>query len=108
MIKQVAINTAANGDTQLVAGVPGMRIRVVNYVLVPTATVIAKFTDGPGGTALTGPMSVTTTGLYPGWAAAMGPGSFQGHFETSQGNDLTLNLGAGTQMSGYVNYTLEK
>lgn len=108
MIKSAVINASTNGDNQIVAGVTGMRIRVVNFVLIPNATVVCKFTDGGGGTALTGPMSITTAGLFPGFAPPIPPGNLQGHFETSQGNDLTLNLGAGTQVSGYVNYTLEK
>ena len=107
MIKQAAINASANGDNQLVAGVAGLRIRVVNFVLYPAAGVTAKLTDGPAGANLTGPMVRGTSGLYPGWAGLDMDG-WSGHFETSQGNDLTLNLNAGTQVGGYVNYVLVK
>jgi hypothetical protein len=105
-LTSAAINVGSSGDNTLVAGVAGKIIRVLNFVLMPAANVACKFTDGPGGIGLTGPMSIGTTGLYPGWVPQLPGGFTLGHFETSPGNALVLNLGSATQVCGYVNYIL--
>ncbi len=105
-LTSVAINVNSSGDNTLIAGAAGKIIRVLNFALFPATAVACKFTDGPGGAALTGPMNLGTTGLYPGWAPTMAGGFTIGHFETSAGNALVLNLGAGTQVCGYINYIL--
>lgn len=103
-----AIAASSNGDNQLVAGVAGRRIRVVGYVLSFSGAVNAKFTDGAGGTALTGLLYGLGTAPLPVVAPVVPPvvGSSQGWFATSQGNDLTLNLSGGVAVGGHVLYEL--
>lgn len=102
----VVINASTNGDNQIIAGKAGMVIDVLGYELIPQASVVAKFTDGGGGTALTGPMSLPTAGRN---VPVIPPSTFgkwqEPWFSTlTGGTDLTLNLGAGTQVSGFLVY----
>lgn len=103
-------NAAASGDYQVVAGVANKIIRVLNYVIIPSATVGVTWKDGNASpqtqTAISGNMKVTTQGLWPGWVNRGVAGWTEGHFDTSPGNDLTLTTDAGTQVSGYLNYVL--
>lgn len=101
-----AINASSSGDNQLIAGVTGRRIRVLGYVLSFSGTVNAKFTDGPAGTALTGLLYGAADVVVSAPAVPPVVGSSQGWFATSQGNDLTLNLSAGTAVGGHVLYEL--
>jgi len=103
-LTSAVVNVATSGDNVIVTGVAGKIIRVLNFVLQPSAMVACTWKDG--STALTGPMSVSTSGLYPGWVPPQAGGLTVGHFETTAGNSLVLNLGANTQVSGYVNYLL--
>jgi hypothetical protein len=96
-------NGAASGDLTVLAGVAGKAIRVLNYVLVSPSTVAVIWKDG--GTALTGAMTIPAQGLWPGYAS-FGAGQSAGHFDTSSGNNLVLNVGSAVQVSGYVNYIL--
>jgi hypothetical protein len=103
--KSAPVNVSGNGDNQLIAGVAGCIFQVVNLLLIPAATVTMKFTDGAGGTVLAGPLAVTTQGIWPGFAMFFGPGPVYPFFSTQAlGGDLTLNLSAGTQVGGWINY----
>jgi hypothetical protein len=96
------VNAATLGDNTIVAARPSWAIRVIGYVLVPDTAVTATFKSS-GGTALTGPMKLAP----PGLAMPLGPhapGGWQGQFESLTGEALVLNLGAATQVSGYVVY----
>lgn len=100
-IHQLPINVAAAGDNTIVPGVAGKVITVVAFLLtngVATAqTVTIK--DGTGGTALSGPMALSTTGdpiilppdLTVDWFQAL-----------VAGNPLVLNLSAATQVGGAI------
>ena len=99
------------GDVQIVQGStrPNDRIRVVNYVLVADSTIAIKFTKGTAGssTDLTGPMKVTGgQPLVSGYGPVRGSGGgYDGHFDCDKGQDLNINLGAGSiTVNGYVNY----
>jgi hypothetical protein len=103
---QAKIDFATSGDKQVVAGVASQRIRVVNFVLIAAAAVNATWKDGT--TALTGAMTMATgVPIQSGYSTVRGVGGgYDGHFDTSQGADLTLNLSGNVQVSGWVNYVL--
>jgi hypothetical protein len=101
-----AITAGASGDNQAVAGVAGKRIRVLGFVLSFSGTVNAKFTDGAGGTALTGLLYGAADAAITAPCVPPVVGSQPGWFATSQGNDLTLNLSAATAVGGFLLYDL--
>ena len=100
-IHQAPINVTAAGDNTIVAGVAGKVITVVALLLtngVATAqTVIFK----DGGTALSGPMALSTTGdpiILP-------PDLTVDWFQSLvAGNALVLNLANPTQVGGAIWY----
>ena len=102
------ISASSNGDNTIVAGVTGRRIRVLGYVLSFSGVVNAEWYDGPSsGTVNLSGLIYGSTGVVA--SAPVVPnvmGSSQGWFETSQGNDLTLNLSAGTAVGGHLLYEL--
>lgn len=102
-------NGASNVDLQVVAGVAGKVIRVLNFVLVAGGTVTAQFASGTAGaggqTNLTGamPLQAANGGLWPGFVGE----DFQGracHFETKMGEGLVLKSGGNVEIAGYINY----
>jgi hypothetical protein len=100
LVKFIAIDTATSGAQAIIAAVTGYRIKVLAGLLVPAGSMTVKFTDGSGGTELTGAMS-TIVGV-----PMLFPFCPLGHFQTSVGNALGLTLSAGTQVSGYLVYVL--
>jgi hypothetical protein len=62
-ITQVAISAAAGTPQDVVAATAGLKIYVVNIVLlVDTANTLVKFTEGTGPTDLTGTMELADNG----------------------------------------------
>lgn len=100
-IKFAAINVSTIGDNTIVAAVTNKKIIVLNYVIVLSAATTVRFEDGAGGTALTGQMEIEAkSGLAPGFME-------DGHFKTSTGTLLNLELSAGNNADGYIVYVLE-
>ncbi len=97
------ITAASNGDNTAVAGVTGYAIRVISFVLTFSAAVNAKFTDGAGGTALTGLLYGIGTGPQPIVCTAPS-GLARGQFQTTTGNALVLNLSGATAVGGFIVY----
>lgn len=98
-LKFAQINAAALGDNTLVAAVPGLKIKVVSYVMVAASAVTARLYSGAAGTPLSGAMSFAANG-----GVAM-PGEPSSHLlETAAGAALVLNLGAAVQVSGHIAY----
>lgn len=107
LLLPAAIDTAASGDTTIVRGVPGQKIKVVNYTLVAAAAVTARWLSGKATgqgqqTNLSGAMAFAANG---GAAPTSQPAAHL--FETAQGQDLVLNLGGAVQVSGHLMYFLE-
>jgi hypothetical protein len=94
-VKYAPINATTSGDTQIVAGVSGKRIRVIAYAVVASATVSIKFRSGTSD--ITGSMRVVEGG---GIAHAYDGGLFQ----TAVGQALNINLSANATVGGYVVY----
>ena len=60
LLQRIPINFVTTGDNTVVAAVAGKTIQVYGLFLVVTTTAVAlTFKDGTGGTALTGPMTVS-------------------------------------------------
>lgn len=90
----VVINTAA-GDTTLVAAqAAGVTVRVLGFMLAPSAAATVTFQSGTGGTAITGPMLISA----PIWIEA----SNFGVFETATATLLNLHQAGVIQLSGWL------
>ena len=97
-LKRVAISASTLGNNTIVAAVANKRIRVYQVLLVAAGSVVVKFQDGAGGTDLTGPLTLAANvGFSSGWVPV-------GHFETTDGNLLNLNLSAGIVTGGWLIY----
>lgn len=94
--KYALISSAASGDNSLVALVASKKIRVLSYVIVADAGVVAKFRSAT--TDITGAMALSANG---GVSAGFNP---YGHFETAAGVALNLNLGAAIGVRGHLTY----
>ena len=105
MILSAPINANANGDNQVVAGVAGKRIRCIGYVLMAGGTVNATWKSS-GGTLLSGAFPLVAQAGAAAPQGPVAPGGIQGWFESATGEDLTLNLSAGVQVSGHLVYQL--
>lgn len=92
------INVSASGDSTLIAAVTSKKIRVLSYSLVCDGAVAVKFTDGAGGTALTGAMSFAANG---GISTPYCP---VGHFQGSTTTPLEINLSAAVGVRGHLTY----
>lgn len=94
------VDTAASGDTAIVAAVTNKKIRVCNYALVAASAVSAKWRSNT--TDLTGAMPFAANG------GISCPGSSDSVWlETARGEALNLNLSGAVQTSGHVAYFLE-
>ena len=89
------INATSSGNTQVVGGVSGKRIRVIAFAVIASATVNIKFQSGTSD--ITGSMRVVEGG---GIAHAYDGGLFQ----TAVGQALNINLSANATVGGYVVY----
>lgn len=97
-LKRALIDNALSPDNTIVAAVPGAKIRVHNLVLIAAGTVIARFESGAGGDALTGQINLAlASGFAPGWDP-------DGHFETNEGEALSLELSTTVSVDGWVKY----
>lgn len=94
-----AIDTAAAGDTTLVASVAGAKIRVYGFGLVVGAAITVRFKSG-AATNLTGPLAFAANG---GVSTAFSP---VGLFETALGEGLVLNLSVAGSVGGWLVYGL--
>jgi hypothetical protein len=91
----ISFNTTGD-HTLVVAQGTGVKIRVVEFLLVSAGSVTAVFQSGAAGTPLTGVMS-----LIVGVPADAGPGPW-GLFETAANQLLNLSLGGNIQVSGQL------
>lgn len=92
-----ALNFPGAGDAQLVPGVGGQTVKLYRGIFTVDAPTILTFTDGPGGAV-----------LFAAMLTAGGSLSFQVSgvpwFNTSLGNDLTLNSSAPCNVYGGFGY----
>lgn len=98
----VAIQTNTSGDTQLVAAVPGHRIRVVSFVVTAATNENVKFRSGT--TDLTGCLYLATHGVCSSPSPVQTPAGVLYQFQTAAGEKLNINLAGTSDVGGYVVY----
>lgn len=96
---RTAINASLSGDNVIVAGVSGLRIVALQYVIVVAGAVTVSW-EASGGAVHGGPMAFAANG------GAAPPFNPLGHFATPRGEGLVLNLTAGVQVGGHLTYAL--
>lgn len=96
----VAIDTAASGDTTLVAAPTATQfIRVMSYVMTAAGSVVVKMYDG--------------TNEYVGPATMAAASTISDHgnrepaFDCQPGQPLKINLSAPIQVSGVLRYVVK-
>jgi hypothetical protein len=100
-IATAPINTAASGDTTIVAAQPGKRVFVFGYVLVASGAVTVQWKSGAN--ALTGAMALAANG---GLVVNGSPDTMM--LQTNPGEALILTLGGAVQASGHVMYGVQR
>jgi hypothetical protein len=99
-VKFAKIDTAASGDTALVAAVAGSKLTVIGFFLTSTSALSITFKSG--STALSGAMAVAALGTL---AVAGSPSAPL--FQAAAGSALNINLSGSTQVSGSIAYIEE-
>lgn len=89
---EVLIDTAAIGDTTLLAGATGFRYKVRQLFLVPLTAVSVTFKSGSN--KLTGAMGLAATSVFTLDYAD------EAWMTTNTGEALIINLGTAIQVSG--------
>jgi hypothetical protein len=106
-IASVAINTSTSGDNVIVAAVPKKIIRAIFFSLNAAAAVNVGWRDGAAGTFISGPTPMSgNNNFVVDWALPMPTGYTIGHFETTAGNALVLNLSGAVLVGGHLIYAL--
>lgn len=96
--KFAIISASGNGNNTVVAAVPAKKIRVLQWSLMSSGTVNAKWQSAAGGTDKTGLYYfVANTGVSVSFSPV-------GLLETVAGELLNLNLSAGVPVGGSLVY----
>lgn len=94
------ITASSSGATTVVSAVTGKTIRVLSVVLISNGTVNVKFQSHVTPTDLTGLLYlVANTGFSTSWADG-------GHFATTSGEALDINLSGNIAVGGWLTYIL--
>lgn len=96
-LKEVDINVAVSGDTVLLAGVSGQRIKVYRWYAQAAGVQVLTF-KGSGGAALRRPFT------FASGAILFQDYDTQPWFMTAAGEGLTLGLSANVQLFGCLYY----
>lgn len=96
--KYARIDTAASGDSTIIAAVVGKKITILRWYFQAASAVNAKFTDGAAGTALLPLQTLLASQTVSGSYCPVG------HFQGSTNTAFVLNLSGAVQVSGYVVY----
>jgi hypothetical protein len=95
-VRFLPISIADIGNTELIAGVAGFRVRVIGLVLTSDAVSSFKFSDGSD---LTGEFSLAANTPFV-W-----PTSVVAYLSTGAGNGLSVDLDAG-DIKGFLVYQM--
>lgn len=102
-MKYAVISASAAGDTTVIAGVAGKKIRVLDYIVTSNGGVDIQW-QSTDGTNLSGVMYM---GLH-GWLSAVGgyqtPAGMFGLFEVPADEGLVINLSAAVAVGGHLTY----
>ena len=100
------INTAASGDTTLVAAPPAGSYIAVDFVqIIPTNAVTIQFWSNPSasGTALTGPYPLSAQQVVTDENVFQNQ---HGIMESKVNQSFVLNLSSAVQCGGFVRYRI--
>lgn len=95
--KFAAIAASSSGDNTVVAAVTGKKIRVLGYRFSANGTVAAKWRSSTAG-------DISGLSYLVQYASAGASFSPVGHFETTAGEGLVLNLDGAVAVGGHVSY----
>ncbi len=95
---RAVIDTAVLGDNTIIAGTPGLKIRIVKLILVVNAAV--SITLKSASTSLTGAMAYAANG-------GLALDGDVNPLDLNTGDAFVMNLGGAVQVSGFVLYLLE-
>lgn len=94
--KFAVISESSSGSQEIVAAVANKRIRVLSYVIISNGTLNVKWQSGSND--ISGLLYlVSNTGASSGYHP-------KGHFQTSQGEALNLNLSGSVAIGGHISY----
>jgi hypothetical protein len=96
VLKTVPIEIAGAGDNEIIAAIPGKRMRVCSIVLVAALAVSARF---KGTANLSGGIALGANVVF---AAAAGPPAFL--LQTEAGSSFKINLSLGVAVNGWLVY----
>jgi hypothetical protein len=96
--KWAVISCSSSGDNEIVALVSAKKLRVLSFMVSPSAAVNAKWQSSTAGDK-TGLMYMSAAGN--GHACGFNPA---GWFETAAGESLQLNLSGAVAVGGVVQY----
>lgn len=98
-LQQAVINVNASGDSTILTGVPGKKIKVYRLKLIVAAATAILFKDGP--TVLDGPLSFSAN---EGMVLDFTGNDMPPWYSTSPGNSLVINCSNGVQVGGNFDY----
>lgn len=94
----ISFQPAANGNNQLVAANAAQSVKLYRALLTVDGPCALSFLDGPGGTPLTGPLT-----MYAGGSITLQPSGVP-WLQTSAGNALVLKSTAAVNIGGQIGY----
>lgn len=103
-IHRSAVNVTANGNNVVIPAQQGQAIKVLSAMLMGYGDVNATFTNGAGGTNLSGPLPLGIKGN--GFVLPPAPCG-QHWLETSPTTPLVLHLSAAVRVAGVIVYYVE-
>lgn len=98
-----SIDVAANGDNTLVEANSTFKIKVLSYLIVADAAVLARWKSG-AGTNLSGAMSLIANS---GVSSPVGSPAQGWLMETAINQGLVMNLSGAIGLRGHLTYFLE-
>lgn len=96
-VKYAYLDTASSGNQQIVAAVSSKKIRVLTYLLSVNAAVNLYFRSSTAG-------QISNTHYLAANGGATGAYTPHGHFETTAGEALQINLSAAVNIGSRVSY----
>ena len=98
-VKFASVSVSSSGDNTVIAGVTGLKIKLLSVVLIANGTVNVKWRSNT--TDLSGPMPLIANSgfVLPASSAAQG-----NYLQTATGQSLNLNLSAAVAVSGHISY----
>lgn len=98
IVKYVDINEENGGDHTVIPAVSGKALKVLNFFLHPSGSILVRWESGAGGTALTGRQRVNTSTYYFDNCVPYGC------FQTAVGDLLNLETNGLATVRGHLTY----